>query len=129
MPETSPFKKSVNAFISSFVSVISALNIPSLYPQNSTGLFADIREKCERLRCKMSRNHERKMGNFYQLEDFDIDDEDFRILMNRIEGLLDKQSKRKRKRKRRQRKTEKALTEEQLENKLENVDEKVKKVF
>ena len=54
-------------------------------------------EKCERIRCKMSRNHERKMGNFYQLGDFDMDDEDFRILRNRIEGLLDKQNKRKRK--------------------------------
>ena len=61
-----------------------------------------------------------------KLGHFDIDDEDFRILRNRIEGLLDKQSKRKRKRKRRQRKTEKALTEERLENKLENVAEKVK---
>ena len=56
-------------------------------------------EKCERLRCKMSRNHERKMGNFYQLGDFDMDDEDFRILRNRIEGILEKQNKRKRKRK------------------------------
>ena len=84
--------------------------------ERSELLFADIREKCER--CKMSRNHELKMENFYQLEDFDIDDEDFRILRNRIEGLLDKQSKRKRKRKRRQRRTEKALTEEQLENKI-----------
>ena len=89
-------------------------------------LFADIREKWERLRCKMSRIHEWKMENFYQLGDFDIDDEDFRIQRNRKEGLLDKQSKRKRKRKRGQRKTEKALTEEQLENKLENVAEKVK---
>ena len=97
--------------------------------ERSELLFADIREKCERLRCKMLRNHERKMENFYQLGDFDIDDEDFRILRNRIEGLLGKQSKRKRKRKRRQRKTEKtekALTEEQLENILENVAEKVK---
>ena len=51
----------------------------------------------------MSRNHERKMENFYQPGDFDIDDEDFRILRNRIEGLLDKQSKRKRKRKRKRR--------------------------
>ena len=33
------------------------------------------------------------MENFYQLGDFDIDDEDCRILRNRIEGLLDKQSK------------------------------------
>ena len=94
--------------------------------ERSELLFADTRGKCERLKCKMSRNHERKMENFYQLGDFDIDDEDFRILRNRIEGLLDEQSKRKRKRKRRQRKTEKALTEEQLENKLENVAEKVK---
>ena len=96
--------------------------------ERSELLFVDIREKCERLRCKMSRNHERKMENFYQLGDFDIDDEDFRILRNRIEGLLDKQSKRKRKRKRKRRqgKTEKALTEEQVENKLENVPKKVK---
>ena len=94
--------------------------------ERSELLFADIREKCERLRCKMPRNHERKMENFYQLGDFDIDDEGFRILRNRIKGLLDRQSKRKRKRKRRQRKTEKALTEEQLENKLENVAEKAK---
>ena len=96
--------------------------------ERSEPLFVDIRGKCERLRCKMSRNHEWKMENVYQLGDFDIDDEDFRILRNRIEGLLDKQSKRKRKRKRkrRQRKTEKALTEEQLENKLESVPEKVK---
>ena len=65
--------------------------------ERSELLFVDIREKCERLRCKMSRSHERKMENFYQLGDFDIDDEDFRILRNRIEGLLDKQSKRKRK--------------------------------
>ena len=36
---------------------------------------------------------------FYQLGDFDIpvDDEDFRILRNRIEGLLGKHSRRKRK--------------------------------
>ena len=61
--------------------------------EKSELLFADIREKCKRLRCKMSRNHERKMENFCQLGDFDIDDEDFRILRNRIEGLLDKQSK------------------------------------
>ena len=74
----------------------------------------------------MSRNHERKMENFYRLGDFDIDDEDFRILKNRIEGLLDKQIKRKRKRKRRQKRQKKALTEEELENKLENVTEKVK---
>ena len=96
--------------------------------ERSELLFVDTREKCERLRCKMSRNHERKVENFYQLGDFDIDDENFRILRNRIEGLLDKQSKRKRKRKRKRRqgKTEKALTEEQLENKLENVPEKVK---
>ena len=69
-----------------------------------------------------------QMENSYQLGDFDIDDKDFRILRNRIDGRLGKQSKRKRKRKRkrRQRKTEKALTEEQLENKLENVAEKVK---
>ena len=74
----------------------------------------------------MSRNHEWKMENFYHLGDFDIDYEDFRILRNRIGGLLDKQSKRKRKLKRRQKKTKKALTGEELENKLENVTEKVK---
>ena len=45
-------------------------------------IYIYIRGKCERLRCKMSRNHEQKMENFYQLRDFDIDDEDFRILRN-----------------------------------------------
>ena len=34
MPGISPFKKSVNAFISSFVLVISTSNISSLYPKS-----------------------------------------------------------------------------------------------
>ena len=75
--------------------------------ERSEFLFGDIREKCERLRCKMSRYHERRMENFYQLRDFDIDDEDFRILRNRIDGQKDKQSKRKIKRKRRQKRQRK----------------------
>ena len=37
MPGTSPFKKSVNALISSFVLVIFTSKISSLYPQNSSG--------------------------------------------------------------------------------------------
>ena len=37
MPGISPFKKSVNAFISSFVLVNSTSNISSLYPQNFGG--------------------------------------------------------------------------------------------
>ena len=37
MPGTSQFKKSINAFISSFVLVNSTSNISSLYPQNSSG--------------------------------------------------------------------------------------------
>ena len=37
LPGISPSKKSVNAFISSFVLVISTSNISSLYPQNSSG--------------------------------------------------------------------------------------------
>ena len=58
--------------------------------ERSELLLSDIRGKCKRLRFKMSRNHEQKMKHFYQLGDFDKDDEDFRILRNRIEGLLDK---------------------------------------
>ena len=49
------------------------------------------------------------MENFYQLGDFDIDDEDFMILRNRIEGLLDKQSKRKRKRKKKTKKDRESI--------------------
>ena len=37
MPGISLFRKSVNAFISSFVLVISTSNKSSLYPQNSSG--------------------------------------------------------------------------------------------
>ena len=66
---------------------LKEITCQDLGQERSELLFADIREKCGRLRCRMSRNHERKMENFCQLGDFDIDDEDFRILRNRIEGL------------------------------------------
>ena len=45
--------------------------------ENSERLFADIREKCNRLKETMQRTHERKVGTFYHLENLDLEKEEF----------------------------------------------------
>ena len=68
--------------------------------ENSERLFADIRQKCNRLKETMQRTHERKMETFYHLENFDSEKEEFQKLRINVERQLGQGIKRKRKRKR-----------------------------
>ena len=62
--------------------------------ENSERLFADIREKCNRLKKKMQRTHETKMETFYHLENLDLEKEEFVKLRINVERQLGQGMKR-----------------------------------